>query len=294
MSTTRREWDTGQLLELEAAEQQLSDLPPCLHELFDAARADKPSEEMVDRLVGTVTVAASATLLSRTIAAFGSRTPTLVGLKGLLLVSGLVGVILPVVLTVGGSRVHGGMGRPELVHSSGPNDGATPVSSHGLESPDPPIGLPTDGFSSETRREPAVRATRLPPQGGALASKPSQPPTTFGGARPTTTHRGMVIGSPPLPSASEAKPASQRDYITMARLALNGGRSAEAIRVLDEYDRAFAWKTFAPEALQLRCRANIKLGDRAAAERAAETLRRDFPHTPQGKEAQSSLDCSVD
>jgi outer membrane protein assembly factor BamD (BamD/ComL family) len=70
-----------------------------------------------------------------------------------------------------------------------------------------------------------------------------------------------------------------------ARAALAAGRAAETLAVLDEYERRFRERRFAPEALYLRMEALVSLGQTAEAREAAERLLLSYPQSPHGARA---------
>lgn len=74
-----------------------------------------------------------------------------------------------------------------------------------------------------------------------------------------------------------------------ARTTLAAGRAAETLSVLDEYERRFRERRFAPEALYLRMEAFVSLGQTAQARATAERLLASYPKSPHGARARVIL-----
>jgi hypothetical protein len=74
-----------------------------------------------------------------------------------------------------------------------------------------------------------------------------------------------------------------------ARAALAAGEAARAVSLLDEYERRFAERRFAPEALYLRMEALVSLGLTAQARATAERLLMTYPNSPHRARARAVL-----
>jgi hypothetical protein len=77
--------------------------------------------------------------------------------------------------------------------------------------------------------------------------------------------------------------------VDRARAALAAGRPAQTLAVLDEYERRFPQRRFAPEALYLRMEALVSLGRTVEARSAAQRLLASYPGTPNGARARAVL-----
>lgn len=70
-----------------------------------------------------------------------------------------------------------------------------------------------------------------------------------------------------------------------ASAALNSGRATQTLTLLDEYDRRYRERRFAPEALYLRMEALAQLGRLASARQIAERVLSTYPNSPQSERA---------
>jgi hypothetical protein len=77
--------------------------------------------------------------------------------------------------------------------------------------------------------------------------------------------------------------------VDRARSLVAAGRAAEALRVLDAYDRRFSEHRFAPEALYLRMEALVLVGRTAEARATAERLLASYPKSLNGARARALL-----
>jgi hypothetical protein len=106
-----------------------------------------------------------------------------------------------------------------------------------------------------------------------------------------TTEPNLIANTSPVPTFNTAqKKESQSSFVDRARIALGQGLYAETLSILNQYELAYQARTFAPEAMQLRMRAFLRMGNHAAAKKVAESLFHLFPSTPQGKEAHELLE----
>jgi hypothetical protein len=95
------------------------------------------------------------------------------------------------------------------------------------------------------------------------------------------TDSGIVIDAETL--AQEVRSVDQ------ARAALAAGRAAAALTALDEYERRYSKRRFAPEALYLRMEALVSLERNTEARAVAERLLARYPMSPQGARAREVL-----
>jgi hypothetical protein len=128
---------------------------------------------------------------------------------------------------------------------------------------------------------------------GAPAESPAAPPESTAMAaaapnapRPVTPGGGHAAPSPtsldsaPASSSSDADTlAAEVKSIDRARAALAAGKPAQALGALEDYERVFRKRGFAPEALYLRMEACASLGRTAEARAAAERLLASYPNS---------------
>jgi outer membrane protein assembly factor BamD (BamD/ComL family) len=77
--------------------------------------------------------------------------------------------------------------------------------------------------------------------------------------------------------------------VDRARAALAAGQPRQALLLLDEYERRFHTRGFAPEALYLRMEALTSLGQTEPALATARRLLASYPHSPQAARARLVL-----
>ena len=131
------------------------------------------------------------------------------------------------------------------------------------------------------------------PSAPAAASAPASPaplestamPAAPNGARLATPHSDRAAPFPSRDSAPASSPidadtlAAEVKSIDRARAALAAGNAAQALLVLDDYERLFRKRGFAPEALYLRMEACASLGRTAESRAAAERLLASHPNS---------------
>jgi outer membrane protein assembly factor BamD (BamD/ComL family) len=111
------------------------------------------------------------------------------------------------------------------------------------------------------------------------------PPQSDQAAPVPTFHDSAVISSPIDADTLAAEVKS----IDSARSALAAGKAAQALAVLDDYERLFRKRGFAPEALYLRMEACAALGRTAEARVAAERLLASYPNSLHSARARAVL-----
>jgi hypothetical protein len=150
--------------------------------------------------------------------------------------------------------------------------------------------------SVSTSSAPADRTqpARVDPPAAASAS-----PAATGAPAETSPGDDGVSNAPPLPTvlapprattgsrtapttpASAASPlAAETAALDAARAALRSHRPADALRALDSYDAKFPRGVLAPEAMVMRIEALVGVGDRAGAQRLADTFLAAWPNSP--------------
>jgi hypothetical protein len=116
---------------------------------------------------------------------------------------------------------------------------------------------------------------------------PREAPTALG---PANALRPPVEGAPASAVPLDADTlAEEVKSIDRARAALASGQAAQTLVVLDDYDRRFSKRGFAPEALRLRMEAYTSLGRTAEARAAAERLLASYPNSLHGARARAVL-----
>jgi hypothetical protein len=105
-------------------------------------------------------------------------------------------------------------------------------------------------------------------------------------AAPFPTSRDSAAASQPIDADTLA---AEVKSIDRARAALAAGKAAEALLVLDDYERLFRKRGFAPEALYLRMEASASLGRTAEARAAAERLLASYPNSLHSARARAVL-----
>lgn len=146
------------------------------------------------------------------------------------------------------------------------------------------VGRPTrtDGASQAVHGagepdERPVRATRPEPAraGAAVPTEPQSPLPAIPTAAPDPAPRAV---RPTAPPADEL--AAELALLRRARAALTGGAPADALPLLDEFERRFGAGHLAEEGALLRVQALCDSGARARARAAADQFTRRFPDSP--------------
>jgi len=155
----------------------------------------------------------------------------------------------------------------------------------------------------------APHATEPPPSSLREQQRPATKPllSVADHSKPTPLEQSSSVSAaasraaPPVARAAPAAvstSAAPLDAETLAeevrsmdsaRALLAAGRAAETLLVLDEYERRFRERRFAPEALYLRMEAFVSLGQTAQARAAAERLLASHPQSPHGARARFIL-----
>jgi hypothetical protein len=258
--------------------------PRDIEDLVRAARAEQPSDGSLRRTLSAIGIAVGATTVVGS-AAGSAGTATSAGTAKVAasITSGVIAKWTALGATVGTLCV----GAATIV-TSAPREAEAPRS------------------SARSPMQPRPASSRAAPNGSAQSSKPPQAPAEL--TEPVAT--ALVDREARIPVASETPrraapvtapgpddpPASgvPRDTerlsrevksVDGARAALAAGDPIQTLRLLDQYERRFPARGFAPEALYLRMEALSLLGRTAEARAVAERLLVSYPNNPQSARA---------
>jgi hypothetical protein len=234
--------------------------------LVSAARIERPSSESLTRALAGVGVATAATSAATTAGASGASAA--VAVKATSFAAGGFFKWTLLAVTVAGSA---GLAVETVRQRS-----ATPVvaaarASSSVREASPPVA-------------PAVAVAPLEP----AVPAPSAPQPVAKPARSVPAVRAEPSAESPLAIDAE-RLAEEVRSIDAARVRVSSGRAAEALALLDQYERTFEKPGFAPEALYLRMEALLELGQNAAARSSAARLVRAYPQSPQAPRARQVL-----
>jgi hypothetical protein len=288
------------------------EVPQELRRLLEAARSQEPTAAAIQRVSAKLALARTASLATEaggltTIA--GAATGTLT-VKSSLLGGGLIGVIgvgMAVIglqrftATPGSHQPERGSARPTIASANG--IGALPPPIPIESEPSRPVAAAATARHAIGQPAPAT-PNRKSRTAEPMPSCPIASPSAMHDSRDSTAERAIahetvspysagarvVYGLSPEPPEPEEAPRSESSFIDQARVALNHQKPNRVLEILDQYERVFSRRTFAPEAMQLRMRAFQAQGNGAASRRVAEALVRLYGDTPQGKEARELLD----
>jgi hypothetical protein len=141
-----------------------------------------------------------------------------------------------------------------------------------------PSPSPAPQDPAPAARAPDVRAATAP---GSGSKRPEL--DLLVAPSPTPTSAGKTTGDPSgRPRDSEATLAQEVALLDAVRVALDGGRAAQAMELLDRYERDFPHGQLAPEALLFRVRTYGAAGNTSAASSLAAQL---LAKTPDGRYA---------
>jgi hypothetical protein len=158
------------------------------------------------------------------------------------------------------------------------------------------VTVARDGLLSAPTRstqpvEPRPSASRPAPLSAEQHTTEPTPRASVAEAVKPRSERGRSPDAAPasvLPLDAETL-AEEVKSVDRARAALAKGRAAETLAALDDYDRRFQDRRFAPEALYLRMEALESLGRTAEARATAEHLVARYPKSPQAARAEAVL-----
>jgi hypothetical protein len=261
--------------------------PRDIEDLVRAARSEQPSDGSLRRTLSAIGVGVGATTVVGS-AAGSAGTATSAGTAKVAasITAGVIAKWTALGATVGTLCV----GAATIV-TSAPREEAPRSSARSPMQPRP--------GSSRAAPKPSVQSSKAPPAPAELA----EPVAT---ARVDREVGIPVASEPPLRAAPATAPGPEdppapgvpRDTETLskevksvdgARAALAAGNAIQTLRLLDEYERRFPARGFAPEALYLRMEALSVLGRPAEARAAAGRLLVSYPNSPQSARARVVL-----
>jgi TolA-binding protein len=248
--------------------------PRDIEHLLHAAQAEQPDETSLAKTLaalgiglGMISIGASAQAAAATVSAGGAAHATVSITGGLLVKWAALGATLGT-LAAGAATIA----------RDAPRVTQTPAPSVGSPERAEPNDVPavTDRFIPDRSKPEPIE------QGSSSSADVSR-------AAPTVA-RGAAATALPSAVPLEAETLAEEVRIMdRARAMLAAGRAAETLAVLDEYQRRFPERRFAPEALYLRMEAFVSLGRTAEARAAAESLLARYPNSPHGARARVVL-----
>jgi hypothetical protein len=240
--------------------------PRAVERLLEAAAAEQPSDASLRRVLAGVGLGIGTTGAAATGAAATAGGGAALATTKSAVVAGAwtKWVVLSVVATGAGATVvqqsQSGAERPTAAVTAKVSARPTPAPS---PSPKPEVLVAMPAAAEPIIAEPVI----------------AEPPVV---ASPRT--QAPRVKTTPLPEVEAPidaeKLAEEVRAVDRARSALAAGRAAETLAALDDYDRRFGGRRFAPEALYLRMQALLALGRNAEARNIAERLVRSFPQSP--------------
>ena len=252
--------------------------PDELANLLDAARNERPSQSSLSRTLASVgagvvtasTTAAAATTLGT---AAGSSA---VATKASMLVSASVFKWLLLGAGVGATVV-------AVVEQRSGDDRALPATSASAKSSSAARAMPPPAPSAAPRSAPVIAPEP--------SSKSVAPSPTGAGA---VTSAARAQGTSRTPAAIDSERlAEEVRAIDDASKALASGSISQTLAALDDYDRRYPKRHFAPEALFLRMEALTQSRRASEARRVAEQLVAAYPKSPQSARARLVLSQTI-
>jgi hypothetical protein len=245
--------------------------PRAVERLLEAAAAEQPSDASLRRVLAGVGLGIGTTGAAATGAAATAGSGAALATAKSVVVAGAwtKWVVLSVVATGAGATIvqqsQTGAERPTAAVTAKASARPTPVPSPAPK-PEVPVAMPA---AAEPVIAEAVIAEAVIAEPPVVASPRTQAP------------RVRTTPPPEVEAPIDAeKLAEEVRAVDRARSALAAGRAAETLSALDDYDRRFGGRRFAPEALYLRMQALLALGRNAEARNIAERLVRSFPQSP--------------
>ncbi|MFO0735868.1 MAG: outer membrane protein assembly factor BamD [Labilithrix sp.] len=134
----------------------------------------------------------------------------------------------------------------------------------------------------------AVDVADLP----AVPARPARPAAPRAEEAPRGRGREPIAAepAPPEPAPVASTLGAEVSALDAARNALRGGDPARALRELDAFDAKHPSSALAEDAAFLRFDANVALGDRAGADRAARSFLARYPSSPRAAKVRRWLD----
>lgn len=240
--------------------------PELIGRLIDAASHEQPPEGSLSRSLSRVGLAAGA---AGTVATTGaaSSASTVAAKATLATVAPWLKwtVLAGVVGTTGGAWVATRAPEPKIAHAARPVPAPTPPRAAPAPAHDAPRGAPSLPSAEPT-------------------AEPASPPAPAVPVAPRK--REVERAEPPLDAERLAEEVRAVDA---ARALVAAGRASDALAALDDYEREFAIRRFAPEALYLRMEAELTAGRQGAARETATRLLSRYPKSPQAPRARQVL-----
>jgi hypothetical protein len=243
------------------------DAPRDIALLMRAARAEQPGEASLRRSLsavgaGLATLGVAASASADTVASVGSAVTGLAPVTASMVAKWAAFGATLGTLTVGTVTI-------------------APRAWERVQSRAPTSQPPPPGAASERAADPAPKVPVASPGSTASVEVPNLLPHSAPAPR--------VVGSAASIAAVDETLIEEVRSVDRARAALATGRAVEALARLDEYERDFAARRFAPEALYLRMEALASLGRTAQARTVAERLLARHPNSPHGDRARAVL-----
>lgn len=256
--------------------------PADIEQLFRAAQTERPSEASLARTLAALSVGLGVTGIAGAAAAAGVAGTAASGTAGVTAITAGVLVKWTALGATLGTLVAGAAAtitRDAPLLARAPAPSVQPLATSGSESTRAAPSFPEPAAAPSSITSIAEPVVGQPPSPAAPAPAPAPGPLGASAA---------VAPAPGTPLDAETLAEEVRS-VDQARAALTAGRAAEALSVLDDYERRFPTRGFAPEALYLRMEAFIALGRTAQARTTAERLLGSFPSSPHGARARAVL-----
>jgi len=258
---------------------------PDVERLIRAAQAEQPDAASLARSLAAVGVGVGATSVApaakaaATAAKLAGTTQVTLPVMGGVLAKGTALGLVVATLAAGASKLVS-----DPPHAAEAPLASTRVSERSASRPHPAAAPPS------TQNTSAVASARPPSSTVAsapLMPRPAAPEPSPGRDMPLPAVSAAGQGSGVPPAADTL--AQEVARIDAARAALAAGRAAETLAILDDYERRFPKRGFAPEALFLRMEACTSLGRAAEARAIAQRLLDRYPNSLHESRARAVL-----
>jgi hypothetical protein len=263
--------------------------PRDLERLVRAAQAEHPDAASLGRTLAAVGVGLGATSVAAgasagTAAGVGGTAKVTLPLTGSLFAKWTALGVTVATLAVGAATVAteapptARAPATSVVLTARPLAGATQATAQ-------PLMAPPDAGEVTPHAPPANTSPDATPV-ASTADRPREATKTPPAAPRPTAPADVPASGAPLDAETLA---AEVQSIDRARAALATGQATQTLAVLDEYERRFRHRGFAPEALYLRMEAWTALGRTAEARAAAERLLASYPNSLHGTRARAVL-----
>jgi hypothetical protein len=142
-------------------------------------------------------------------------------------------------------------------------------------------------LASKAKAPAPLLEARHPPPSAPSAEMTVSPAKAPAPTRPPAARKRE--GERSVPSADAERLAEEVQAVDRARALVAAGRASDALAALDDYERRFPIRRFAPEGLYLKMEALLGAGQRGAARDAAARLLSQYPKSPQAPRARQVL-----